>query len=1145
MTTPTTTSAPPTLFGRDRQWQALMQRCQQVRQSQGGTLWLSGEAGIGKTVLMQQLRTWAEANGFQTLWGRHLNHAQAPPLHGLREALAQLFGLSLNDPPEVFALKINTALEARWPALQLHRRTLTELLQPPDHTAAPTLPRSKEEQAKEVDRSPLYYLIFRLLSLAAQEKPLLVLLDDLHWADVLTLDILAYLSPFLADQPILLLGAYRPEEPDTFWKKLEGLTLEPSAEHWSLPRLGLGEVEEMAATYDLGSERQFCQQLFQVTEGVPLFVQQFLLSCQSEGDLSPDLALSRTPTRITQVIQRRLHRLCAEDLQVLRIASVIGEKFSAALVAQIHHQPLDLVLEALARLEEEHLLIQPVALPNAEALLSFHHVLIRQALYESMPTALRQQLHQQAAEVLAPLFKTQPERVFEVAHHFLAGQQREGATEVLLQAGRRALGLKAYAEAREYFQQAEEAAGTETQRAIAAELLGDTLWELGRWEDAPVRWEQSLRLQILPLRRAMLYWKLTRVSANHQQQWHCLQSALQETNLYPHSVERAQILLTTMALPAYGGESRNQRRERATKQAAEALRILRHHPNHPLFCQALVSLTGFRDPRITNLGRARRLLRRAIRLAEQHEDWGQALVAHQYLAELHRGIDLDLAISEGEKSLRLAEGYYPPHHQLLSCHLSNLLTWNLARGDQERVDIYASRLLPMKYGAGAVKQFFWRQYPEEIWDGHTQGLRDLCALDAREHTLAVSAGAELSRLQRLSVETGREAQYRDFIAEVLRDHPDCFLHLGLVQWELTEAQPPAASTGDLAQQHGTADLQWRDETENSHYTLLPGEGIEITPGPEVGLGWLNSAPCLLALVPGDFVLETRITPDAHPQHAGGIVVWQDHSRLIRFASGIDHQGQISLGWHDGGQFRFVGLAYLRHWELHLKLIRRGIRFHAFFSPDGQHWYTFGYLDFGHAGPVEVGLFAECNYEYGFPQPFPIRFAGFNLCAASPIKTTPAARRTQPRLFPLPEPAQFCGMVGQGRAFRTFCEKLQRAARSSLPLLIGGETGTGKELAVQALHELSANSEGPLVPVNLAALPADLVESELFGYTREPSPVPPPTEPASLRRLREAPSFWTKSANCPSAPRPSCCAPWTAARSAPLGLPAPNRCPCAV
>ncbi len=381
------------------------------------------------------------------------------------------------------------------------------------------------------------------------------------------------------------------------------------------------------------------------------------------------------------------------------------------------------------------------------------------------------------------------------------------------------------------------------------------------------------------------------------------------------------------------------------------------------------------------------------------------------------------------------------------------------------------------------KGLLWRRYPEEIWEGSIQGLRSLYVLDARKHLYAVNAGSALSRLQRLAVETGRKDQYRSFVATVLRDYPDCFHHLGLVQWELAQAHPPPlASTAGLVQQHRATALEWRDDTHNSSYTLKPEEDIEIVPGPEVGLGWLNCAPCLLTQASGDFVIETRITPEAHPRHAGGIVVWQDHSRLIRFASGITHQGEVSLGWHDGSQFRFAGLAYLRHQGLHLKLTRRGVHYQAFFSPDGATWYTCGHLDFGHDGPVEVGLFAECNYEYGFPQPFPIRFADFSLHSA-PATNSAAPKPLPSRLYTLPEPAQFCGMVGQGRVFRTLCDKLQRAARSSLPLLITGETGTGKELAVRALHQLSANGAGPLVPVNLAALPADLIESELFGYTR--------------------------------------------------------------
>jgi len=72
-------------------------------------------------------------------------------------------------------------------------------------------------------------------------------------------------------------------------------------------------------------------------------------------------------------------------------------------------------------------------------------------------------------------------------------------------------------------------------------------------------------------------------------------------------------------------------------------------------------------------------------------------------------------------------------------------------------------------------------------------------------------------------------------------------------------------------------------------------------------------------------------------------------------------------------------------------------------------------------------------------------------------------------------------IGQSDAFLAFTEQLSRAATIDRPVLLLGERGTGKELAAAKLHYLSRRWEGPLVALNCAALPADLVEAELFGH----------------------------------------------------------------
>jgi len=79
-------------------------------------------------------------------------------------------------------------------------------------------------------------------------------------------------------------------------------------------------------------------------------------------------------------------------------------------------------------------------------------------------------------------------------------------------------------------------------------------------------------------------------------------------------------------------------------------------------------------------------------------------------------------------------------------------------------------------------------------------------------------------------------------------------------------------------------------------------------------------------------------------------------------------------------------------------------------------------------------------------------------------------------------ADFYGMIGRSRAMRQVFERIERFARSPVPVLILGETGTGKDMAARAIGQI-AGPHRPFVALNCAAIPETLIESELFGHER--------------------------------------------------------------
>ena len=453
---------------------------EQALAGHGTVVLLAGEPGIGKTSLARTLSDEAEARGANTAWGVGWSGGAAPAYWPWVQVVRAL----VREGGESEGLLSQLGPKAQWLA-EIVPELTEELPSPADETAATTT-------TADEGRFHAYDALAELLRLAAQQAPLVVVLDDLHWADEASLQTLAFVARSLQDVPVLLLGTYRDTEmsPDE-----QGATLPAELLGWSrrIPLRGLETSGVRSLVENLSDEDapdHLVEHLHAVTGGNPLFVGELVTLLGAEDRLTGDLTHSGSlplPDGVREAIAQRLSPLPNEAVETLGVAAVIGNRFSVtslSTAAELPREQLLGLLEAAGQIG----LLHPV--PDSAEQYAFSHAMVQATLYESLNPSRRIALHRDVGETFEKLAGDRIDnRLNELAYHFLEAAPLDGPERGVTyarRAGDRAMGQFAYDEAAALYRRALEAlegAGGHGSLALL-QALGEAQTRAGDTEQA-------------------------------------------------------------------------------------------------------------------------------------------------------------------------------------------------------------------------------------------------------------------------------------------------------------------------------------------------------------------------------------------------------------------------------------------------------------------------------------------------------------------------------------------------------------------------------------------------------------------------------------------------------------------------------------
>ena len=438
--------------GREEQLKLLVHKIKEIESTKESTILIYGESGIGKSQLISKVQQEIELLNINTIQGRCIYKEGGLPYHPFVSGIKN----SISDVNENFIESLSQLSARKGINITTRIPYIKSFLN------------LSNEPVALLHKEQLWDSVVLLLNILSSEQQLILILDDLQWADKTTLGLFSFIARNIANLPILQIGIYRKGstvsdeiiDEQTIFESLIQLKLEGVAHQIDLAGLTEDETAEFVSKL-VGGEKvsqKLTRKIYKHTEGLPLFISE-LVNLLKEKDLvyfdeevwklKEDQQLKFVSTKIKDVIFQRVSGLDNELNEILEIASCEGEYFLSETISACLNIDRISLLKQLQVLETKFNLIR-----HEKNLYRFNHMMVREVFYDSILDELREEYHRMIASYLINNYSTKDEYAARIAHHLISSNQGEKSLEHFIRAANLARDLHANDDALESYQKA-------------------------------------------------------------------------------------------------------------------------------------------------------------------------------------------------------------------------------------------------------------------------------------------------------------------------------------------------------------------------------------------------------------------------------------------------------------------------------------------------------------------------------------------------------------------------------------------------------------------------------------------------------------------------------------------------------------------